>query len=219
MKYGDALLKFWNINKQENLGSSAAGFYSYLVHRWFDNKCEGFSISDAELRKELSLSLNTIRIIRQKLEAFKLIQYEAKIGAAGSYNLPNENIIKKRSAERKKSVLKLTKKTAEKKIKKVEVNSVSKETASVRNTEFINIDAPDYDEFLRFARTLKNYVPEADLGIKEQYDSWAENGWKNTYNNKPITDWKEVLTNNLPFLIEGKLNEEIRLPRIINPKI
>lgn len=101
----------------------------------------------------------------------------------------------------------------------MEVNSVSKETASVRNTEFINIDAPDYDEFLRFARTLKNYVPEADLGIKEQYDSWAENGWKNTYNNKPITDWKEVLTNNLPFLIEGKLNEEIRLPRIINPKI
>lgn len=219
MKYADALLKFWNINKQEKLGSSAAGFYAHLVYRWFDNKCEGFSISDAELRKELNISLNTIRIVRQKLEAFNLIQYEAKIGAAGSYNLSNENIIKKRSAARKKNVLKSTKKSAEKKIIKVEVNPVSKEEASIKDTDFISSDAPDYDEFLRFARTLKNYVPKADLGIKEQYDNWAENGWKNTYNNKPITDWQEVLTNNLPFLIEGKSNEEIRLPRIINPKI
>lgn len=219
MKYGDALLKFWNINKQENLGCSAAGFYAYLVHRWFDNKCEGISISDAELRKELKLSLNTIRIVRQKLEAFKLIQYQAKIGAAGSYNLSNENIIKKKSAERKKSALKPTKKSAEIKIKKVQVSSVSEEAASIRNTDFISIDAPDYNEFLRFAMTLKDYVPEADSGIKEQYDSWAENGWKNPYNNTPITDWKGVLKNNLIFLIDKKEIEEIKLPRIINPKI
>lgn len=232
MKYADALLKFWIINKQENLGSSAAGLYAHLVYRWFDNKCEEFSISDTELRKELNLSFNTIRVLRQKLKTHQLIQFEAKIGAAGSYNLSDENLIanstrisRKRYEDRKIEALKPIEKSSVKKIKKtnpeipVEISTVSGETNNTKDIPFTTIDFPTYDEFLLFAKTLKNYVPEADPGIKDQYDSWVENGWNNTYNNKPITDWKALLTNNLQFLIDGKLNGDIKLPRITNPKI
>lgn len=232
MKYADALLKFWSINKKENLGSSAAGLYAYLVYRWFDNKCEGFTLSDSEIRKDLSLSLNTIRVLRQKLKAHKLIQYESKIGVPGYYKLLNDSLIeestihsRKRSNERKIKTLKPIEKSSVKKIKRsnskkeIEVSTVPQENDNTSKTPVTGIEIPTYDEFLLFAKTLKNYVAEADSSIEKQYNSWADNKWNNTYNNKPITDWKALLTNTLQFLIDGNLDKDLTLPRITNPKI
>lgn len=234
MKYADALLKFWSINKKENLGSSAAGLYAYLVYRWFENKCEGFTLSDSELKKDLSLSFNTIRVLRQKLKAHKLIQYESKIGVPGYYNLLKDSLItestinsRKRTNERKIKTLNPSENSSVKKIRRSnskiekEVSTVSQrnDNTNTNKTPLIGIEIPTYDEFLLFAKTLKNYVADADSSIKKQYNIWVDNGWNNTYNNKPITDWKALLTNILQFLIDENLNEDITLPRITNPKI
>ena len=81
---------------------------------------------------------------------------------------------------------------------------------------------PSLEEFSQYAKLLDNYVPELDLLIKEKYDSWLENGWKNGYD-KPITNWKSSIKNIMPFL-ESELqssnatSQKIALPTIKRPK-
>ena len=81
---------------------------------------------------------------------------------------------------------------------------------------------PSLEEFTQYAKTLENYIPELDQLIKEKYDSWLGNGWKNGYD-KPITNWKSSIKNAMPFLqrelqSSNTTSEKIALPTIKRPK-
>jgi hypothetical protein len=78
------------------------------------------------------------------------------------------------------------------------------------------------EEFTQYAKTLDNYVPELDILIKEKYDSWLGNEWKNGYD-KPITNWKSSIKKAMP-LLKSELQssstafQKISLPTIKRPK-
>lgn len=219
MKYLDILSKFWEYNERLSFGSSAAVVYTFLVHKWYQNKYEDFILSDIELSKELKLAINTIKAVKEKLKDHKLIQFEVKIGHPCYYKLLTDFsapeiekiLIQKNDAEKKKqrnsdSTLK----------KKIVTPQVPVEPTKV--IPDINTDIPPFDEFLTHAKSLRNYTTSIDSKIEEKYNNWIENGWKNGYD-RPITNWKLALKSTMPYIIDSKDNkEEINIPIINRPK-
>jgi hypothetical protein len=60
---------------------------------------------------------------------------------------------------------------------------------------------PDFSEFKEHALSKK---PNVDIqALKNKYESWIENGWKDG-NDKKITNWKSKLTNTLTYIPENK---------------
>lgn len=221
MKYLDLLSKFWEHNERLPFGSSAAVVYTFLVHKWYQNKYEDFILSDIELSKELKLAINTIKAVKVKLQEHKLIQFEVKIGHPCSYKLVTDFsvpeiekiLIQKNDAEKKKQ--KITDSTLKKKITALQIPV---ETEPTKVVPEINADIPSFEEFLTHAKSLKNYLTRIDSKIEEKYNNWIENGWNNGYN-RPITNWKLALKSTMPYIIDSKDNkEEINIPIINRPK-
>ena len=56
---------------------------------------------------------------------------------------------------------------------------------------------PVWDEFLTYG---KEKEPAINISaLKNKYDAWVENGWKNG-NDKPIKNWKSALLQTLPYI-------------------
>lgn len=221
MKYLDLLSKFWEYNERLPFGSSAAVVYTFLVHKWYQNKYEDFILSDIELSKELKLAINTIKAVKEKLQEHKLIQFEVKIGHACSYKLVTDNsvqeiekiLIQKNDAEKKKE------RNSDSTLKKKNITpQVPVEIELTKIIPDIHSDIPSFDEFLTHAKSLKNYISSINSKIEEKYNNWIENGWNNGYN-RPITNWKSALKSTMPYIIDSKDNEEqINIPIINRPK-
>jgi hypothetical protein len=65
----------------------------------------------------------------------------------------------------------------------------------------LSFGIPDLNEFVAHAQSKK---PNIDLfSVKAKYQTWVDDGWKDG-NGKAIKNWKNKLTNTLPFLKEGK---------------
>lgn len=69
------------------------------------------------------------------------------------------------------------------------------------NKETKNI--PTFDEFLSFAKQREPNVCGKDL--KNKYDSWVVNGWKDG-NNKKIINWKSKLINTIKYIDKIKVS-------------
>jgi hypothetical protein len=68
------------------------------------------------------------------------------------------------------------------------VNEIAKAT---------NISIPDWDEFLAYGKEKEPSVKVSAL--KNKYDAWVVNGWKNG-NDKPIKNWKSALLQTLTYI-------------------
>ena len=80
-----------------------------------------------------------------------------------------------------------------------------------------NSKIPSFDEFIKYVKSLKGYEPELDLSIREKYESWKNNGWKNT-SNRPISNWKSTLKSTLPYLKNTSGENSLSLQDIPNIK-
>ena len=80
-----------------------------------------------------------------------------------------------------------------------------------------NNKIPSLDEFIEYAKSLEGYEPKLDLSISEKYESWKNNGWKNT-SNRPISNWKSTLKSTLPYLINKSEKNSLSLQDIPNIK-
>jgi len=218
MKYLDILSKFWEYNERLSFGSSAAVVYTFLVHKWYQNKYEDFILSDIELSKELKLAINTIKAVKEKLKDHKLIQFEVKIGHPCSYKLLTDFSVPEidKIVIQKNDAVKKKRRNSDSNLKKKIVTPpVQKE--QTKTIPDINADIPPLDEFLTHAKSLRNYTTSIDSKIEEKYNNWIENGWKNGYD-RPITNWKSALKSTMPYIIDSKQNEQINIPIINRPK-
>ena len=60
-----------------------------------------------------------------------------------------------------------------------------------------DINIPEWSEFLTYG---KEKEPAINISaLKNKYDAWIENGWKNG-NDKPIKNWKSALLQTLPYI-------------------
>jgi len=63
-------------------------------------------------------------------------------------------------------------------------------------------DIPAFSDFLIYAKEKEPSICES--GLKNKYDSWVENNWKDGHNSK-ITNWKTKLLNTIPYLPKKQL--------------
>ena len=232
MSYLEFTSQFWEYNKKFPLGASASVIYIFLLDKGYKKKFEDFVLSDIEISKELKLSINTIKAAKEKLRDQGLIKYQTQNGLPCQYKLINDyskGSIKKKEKEvdtilignnKEKSALKnkSVKKTNSRKadFKELENNLVDNNSVNSKPAIVVNPDIPSFDEFISFARNIKNYTSDLDSKIETKYTSWVNKGWK-TDSNRPITNWKQVLKNIIPYIIDSDPYSEkqtISLPSI-----
>ena len=232
--------KFWKYNEKEPLGAIAVALYFFLLEIWKKNEQNYFSLSDTEICESLKITRPTIITLRQKLVTLGMIQYQSKNGLPGHYKIipeypPVLSAFEKHKIHKGGTTNKKNQKTISKKKKPAEnflqktenpqnQNLISDDSPQIPTAMLIQVseNIPSLEEFTQYAKTLENYIPELDQLIKEKYDSWLGNGWKNGYD-KPITNWKSSIKNTIPFLqselqSSNATSEKIALPTIKRPK-
>ncbi|WP_184429255.1 hypothetical protein [Chryseobacterium shigense] len=233
-------MQFWEYNEKEPLGAVAVALYFFLVEIWKKNEKNDFNLSDTEICEGLKITRPTIIALRQKLVTLGMIQYQSKNGLPGHYKIlleysPALSVFAKPETDKGDSTTKSSQKIISKKNKTTEKSSQKIEAPKNQNLSADNQleipaktliqvsgNIPLLEEFTQYAKTLDNYVPELDILIKEKYDSWLGNEWKNGYD-KPITNWKSSIKNAMPFL-QSELQsssaafQKISLPTIKRPK-
>lgn len=232
--------KFWEYNEKESLGAVAAALYLFLLEVWKKNEENDFSLSDTEICERLKITRPTIITLRQKLSSLGMIQYQSKNGLPGHYKIlpeysPVLSVLEKPETEKGDSTTKRSQKTIP--IKRKPIGKSLQKIESPQNQNLSSDDSeenqvpipiplsgniPSSEEFTEYSKTLENYIPELDYLIKEKYDSWLGNGWKNGYN-KPITNWKSSIKNTMPFLQSelqsgNPTSQNIALQTIKRPK-
>ncbi len=98
---------------------------------------------------------------------------------------------------------------------KLEWKQAQKQEQEQQNLK--NNKIPSLNEFIEYAKSLEGYEPKLDLSISEKYESWKNNGWKNT-SNRPISNWKSTLKSTLPYLINKSEKNSLSLQDIPNIK-
>lgn len=230
MNESELIRKFWEYNEKESLGAVATALYLFLLKVWGENEENDFSLSDTEICERLKITRPTIITLRQKLSSLGMIQYQSKNGLPGHYKIlpeysPALSALEKPETNKGDSTTKKSQKTITTKKKPVGKSLQTRETPQNQNLSYdseenpvpipipLSGNIPSSEEFTEYAKTLENYIPELDSLIKEKYDSWLGNGWKNGYN-KPITNWKSSIKNTMPFL-----QSELQSGNATSPKI
>ncbi|MCQ4139549.1 hypothetical protein [Chryseobacterium sp. EO14] len=240
MNESELIRKFWEYNGQEPLGAVAVALYLFLIEIWKKNEKNNFSLSDTEICERLKITRPTIIALRQKLATLGMIQYQSKNGLPGSYKIlleysPTLSTFEKPESDKANSVIRKAQNTISKEKKTTEKPPLKREASKNENLSADNQQEiptktlipvsgtiPLLEEFMQYAKTLENYAPELDCLIKEKYESWIGNEWKNGYN-KPITNWRSSIKNTIPFLqselqSSNTISQKIALPIIKPPK-
>lgn len=224
MNYLELISKFWNFNFSKRLGVTPTAFYLYLLVKGKEEDSLDFKISDIEISKILCLARKTIKTTREQLRILGLINCQTKNGLPCEYTIiPGYHIFSKSENLSKLKIEKQTQLTEEKITEvepKIEIAKPKQVKSPIIKKTNPNPNIPTYDEFLEFAKTIKNYSSEINTKLEAKYDSWVENGWNNGYD-KPITNWKSSLKNTLPYLIDSinKIDNHFKsLPTIHRPK-
>ena len=98
---------------------------------------------------------------------------------------------------------------------KIELEQEQKQEREQLNLK--NSKIPSLNEFIEYAKSLEGYESELELSISEKYESWINNGWKNT-SNRPISNWKSTLKSTLPYLKNTSGENSLSLQDILNIK-
>lgn len=221
MRYEKFAKNFWNTYDYQTLGITSVAMYLYLIWQMEKLQTENFSLSDSQISKDLGIRRNTVKICRDKLRASGLLDYEIPKGGSVYYDFKvNKSLINNEAKEELKSEKKVPPKsknvsseinfTKPKSLKRSSIHQLSQSQISDLQSQI-----PTFAEFLAFAKTVEFYEDHLENLLKEKYDAWMENCWKNNLG-KPITNWKLSLKNAIPFLKNNPV-ETVSLNQV--PKI
>ncbi|KQR94206.1 hypothetical protein ASG01_15400 [Chryseobacterium sp. Leaf180] len=244
MYYLELLERFWNFNSNYKVGSTGISMYLYLLKNGYQNERYDFYISDVLIGKTLVVTRKTVKLTRERLTDYGLIQFQIKSGTAcyyrllvnyplhipdnkenedtsfrlcAQYQLPvNADILQRQNIE--------TKSPEANSASRIKSKSFAAVPAEISFDTLINIQKsvkiPTCAEFIEYAQRLESYNCDLDYMIKEKYLSWLNNSWKNSYD-RPITNWKSTLKSVMPYMVQHIASNEfsaIDIPHIKRPK-
>lgn len=205
--------RIWKFNESRALGLSTLSVYLYLLKTRIESGSLTFTVADTQISKQLKMTRKTVKVCKEKLRRFGIISYQSISGIPAEVqlildypiileneffedDLPKVRIASKQS---KKSIVKP-------KILKIPVSEID-HISSNKLKEF-----PTLEEFIEYAESLETYDDNLSLEIKNKYQIWVNNGWKNNLD-RPITNWKSALKNSLPYLKNNakKNNKSIQM--------
>jgi len=195
MKYIDLINNFWkfyDVNK-ERLNTSDVTLYFVILR--YCNKLSWinpFEINPFLMAEINPLSTNTYYKSLDKLNNLKLIKWNK-----GKQNVSNAKIT---ILNFKTSV----NNSIDNSIKFSINNSIGNNNKTIRQLDN-NTNIPT---FLKFSEYVKNKSIEYNLvynesSLKQKYDSWIVNDWKDGNNNK-IKNWKSKILNTMKFIFTIK---------------
>ena len=158
-----------------------------------------------EIEPDISIKKEESTIIKKDQKREILEIFESILSAQNSVEVVKEIEIN--------SDIKASSGTTEK--QKLEWKQAQKQEQEQQNLK--NNKIPSLNEFIEYAKSLEGYEPKLDLSISEKYESWKNNGWKNT-SNRPISNWKSTLKSTLPYLINKSEKNSLSLQDIPNIK-
>ena len=82
-------------------------------------------------------------------------------------------------------------------VTKTEANNNVNDNVNVNNNNNENNNIPTFEEFLTYGKEKEPSVK--DTALKNKYDAWVANDWKDGNNNK-IKNWKSKLCHTLPYI-------------------
>ena len=82
-------------------------------------------------------------------------------------------------------------------VTKTEANNNVNDNDNVNNNNNENNNIPTFQEFLTYGKEKEPSVK--DTALKNKYDAWVANDWKDGNNNK-IKNWKSKLCHTLPYI-------------------
>ncbi|QOW09907.1 hypothetical protein Q73A0000_05800 [Kaistella flava (ex Peng et al. 2021)] len=236
MYYLELIQRFWQFNKENQVGSTAISMYLYLLKTSNDTNRYDFNISDVEISKQLGLTRKTVKSTKEKLRSLGLIQYQTKNGSPGSYRLildyPLLITHSKASEKQRKGRETISPKTEQLEIPLqivLPIQEAGENIPKIVNQnikpQFLKVSSPISDdkriptieEFIKYAQTLESYDSQLDFSIKEKYENWINNNWKNS-SDRPITNWKSSLKSTLPFMKSATINTIPSIPNIKRTK-
>lgn len=244
MYYLELIQRCWDFNRKINFGSTAIALYLYLLKIGYDSDRYDFKISDIVVSKELGLTRKTVKSTKEKLRDLGLIQYRTQNGFACCYRLIldyplltseseklNEKKVERKGSIQEPEVLEiqsgsiLPTKDTDENFPDTLNQATNERYSQVIKLIYDNKNIPTIEEFIEYAQTLETYDPQLDSGIKEKYEIWVNNGWKNN-SDRPITNWKSSLKSTLPYMknITGdnslfmQIIPSIRRPKPLNEK-
>ncbi len=208
MYYLELIQRFWEFNKLAKISPSEITLYFYILKTAFENKRYDFKISDSRIARELGMTRKTVKSAKEKLQAIGLIEFQAATGIPCYYRVLLNYSLDFKSDK----IQELAMSTGENLLNS-NADTISSED---KNRNNININIPSFEEIMEFVRTLDIYEQQLDSIIKEKYDNWIKNGWKNSLN-RPISNWKSTLKSTLPYMRHQKDKGSISLKNV--PKI
>lgn len=236
MYYHELIQRFWQFNKENQVGSTAISMYLYLLKTSHDNNRYDFKISDIEISKQLRLTRKTVKCTKEKLRSLDLIQYQTKNGSSGSYRLIldyplliNNSEFSEKHRKVRETIPQKTEqlevplqnilliKDVSENIPKIVNQNIKPQFSKVLSPIVNDKSIPTIEELIEYAQTLESYDSQLDFSIKEKYENWVNNNWKNS-SDRPITNWKSSLKSTLPFMKRITKNTIQSIPNIKRTK-
>jgi replication initiation and membrane attachment protein DnaB len=213
MNYLELIRKFWDFNYKNQIGSTGISMYMYLLKIGDDNNGYNFHISDVVASKELGLTRKTVKSTKEKLGNLGLIEFQTKNGFPCYYRLLSKYPLQIAELEKKEKI----KSKISSNLENVEIQSQLRPLKPIVTHK----NVPSLKEFIRYAKTLATYDAELDFEVKEKYQAWVHNGWRNN-SDRPITNWKSSLKSILPYMKNSNMDHQLsiaNIPCIKLPKI
>ena len=231
MYYLELIQKFWDFNQKAQLNTTAIAMYLYLLKLGHDANGYQIIVSDVAISNALGLTRKTVKPTKEKLQNLGLLQFENNKGLPCSYRLIlNYSLEFSEQEQRRKQKIKTQKKsqsliienTENAQTESISIKTVSKiaeqnDEIALTNPKFKANYQPSWEEFMEYAKSLDSYEVSIDPSIKEKYDSWTNNDWKNALN-RPINNWKSSLKSTLPYMKNKTDTQTISLESIPNIK-
>lgn len=209
MYYLELIQKFWEFNAKAKLGSAVIVLYLRLLKSAHENNAYTVLATDLSLSEELRITNKTIKVAKEKLSKYGLIQFESKAGIPTSYRIIvdykiQETILLADQETLTTKVKKLRSATKKQYSESKKISATDTETVQIIETEIQtkpaqNFEIPTLKEFMDFATTCDIYRESLIPNIEEKYRFWQENNWKNNLG-RPINNWKSSLKSALPYL-------------------
>lgn len=198
--------KIFDLNSKNKIGANTITVFTFILYKCEDLRKE-IVLSDYQMARELGLSRQTIITAKNKLKLLGLLDYNRNRG------FPNRFILKGNQLPK---VAPKTLETIENPIEELDQFLESTIVGENSSSKY-----PSLNQFMDFARTLKDYSEKLDDLLIQKFHKWEETEWKNSLG-RPILNWQSTLEKNintLEFSHSYKSSSLSNLPIINRPKL
>ncbi|MDN4014580.1 hypothetical protein QX233_19075 [Chryseobacterium gambrini] len=198
--------KMFDLNSKNKIGANTIAVFTFILYKCEDPRKE-IVLSDYQMARELGLSRQTVITAKNKLKLLGLLDYNRNPG------FPNRFILNGNP------MLKVTPKTYE--IIHKPIDGLKTIVESENNTKSLFSKYPNLEQFMDFAKTLKDYSEKLDDLLIQKFQKWEQADWENSIG-RPILNWQATLEKNMNTLDVSHFNGNSslsNLPKIKRPKL